>query len=86
MHRQMYNPVTAYLNQHQIEGTMSVVPQQISTRPNTLQINAPTAINPSFFTPSDYTKFSLSTPDLINALASQTTNEGTPSPGLLIDT
>ena len=85
MHRANYTLNTAYLNQHQIEGTMSVVPQQISTRPNTLSINGPSAINPLFFTPTDYSKFSLSTPDMINVLSSLPTNEGTPSPGLLID-
>jgi hypothetical protein len=60
---------------------MSVVPQ-ISTRPNTLPINGQRENNPSFFTPDDYAKYSLSTPDLINALASQPFNDGQSSPSL----
>lgn len=77
-----HNP--SYLTQtpqQHIEGNMSIVPQQISLRPSTLPINGLSTINPSFFTPSDYAKYSLSTPDLINVLTTQPINDGTPSPG-----
>jgi len=71
---------------------ISVVPQQ-SFRPSTLSINQQRANNPSLFTPNDYNKLLLSTPeiddrlrgyttpDLINALTTQTANDGQTSPG-----
>lgn len=81
----IYEHNSSYLTQtgshHPIEGTLSIVPQQISLRPSTLPINGPSTMNPSFFTPTDYSKFSLSTPDLINVLTTQPIIEGTPSPG-----
>lgn len=58
---------------------MSVVPQH-SARPNTLPINAPRFVEPSLFTPSDQGVLGLSTPDLINALASQPFTDLQPSP------
>jgi hypothetical protein len=89
----------SYIQQNQtvISATanMSVVPQ-LSTRPNTLPINAQRTMNPSLFTPNDYNKLFLSTPemddrlrgyttpDLINALT-QPINDGQPSPGLFIE-
>ena len=72
---------------------MSVVPQH-SSRPSTLQINGQQANNLSVFTPNDYNKFLLSTPeidlrlrgfttpDLINSITVQTTTNEQPSPGL----
>jgi hypothetical protein len=86
-----------FLPQNQTVNTtttnMSVVPQS-SSRPNTLPINGQRTNNPALFTPSDYNKFFLSTPevddtlrgystpDLINALSTQPMNDGQPSPGL----
>jgi len=73
----------------------SVVPQQTS-RPNTLLINDQRANNSLLFTPNDYNKFLLSTPeiddrlrgyttpDLINAFVTQSTNNEQPSPGAKI--
>jgi hypothetical protein len=75
--------------------TMSVVPQQ-STRPSTLPINGQRTNDPLLFTPNDYNKLYLSTPemderlrgyttpDLINALTTQAANDGQPSPGAKI--
>ncbi|CAF0777504.1 unnamed protein product [Adineta steineri] len=62
---------------------MSVVPQ-ISSRPNTLPINTQRESDLLLFTPNDYNKFSLSTPDLINVLASQTFVDGQPSPSVKV--
>ena len=76
-----YNPNFSYVIPNQ--AAMSVVPQH-SFRPNTLPINGLQTTNPTMFTPSDCNKFTLSTPDLINALASQTPIDGVSSPGLFV--
>jgi hypothetical protein len=90
-----YDSNFSFISQNQTTRNMSVVPQQ-SHRPSTLPINGPHPNDPSFFTPNDYSKLFLSTPeiddrlrgyttpDLINALATQTANDEQPSPGLLI--
>jgi len=90
-----YDSNFSFISQNQTTRNMSVVPQQ-SHRPSTLPINGPHPNDPSFFTPNDYCKLFLSTPeiddrlrgyttpDLINALATQTANDEQPSPGLLI--
>lgn len=88
-----YDSNFAILTQNPAMKNISVVPQQ-SNRPSTLLINAQRPNDPSLFTPNDYNNFFLSTPevhdrlrgyttpDLINALATQTANDGQPSPGL----
>jgi len=87
-----YDLNCSFNTQNQTTITMSVVPQQ-SARPSTLPINGQRANDPSLFTPNDYSKLFLSTPeiderlrgyttpDLINALTTQTANDGQPSPG-----
>jgi hypothetical protein len=89
-----YDSNFSYNPPNQIGRNMSVVPQQ-SSRPSTLILNG-RLNNPSVFTPTDYNKLLLSTPeiddrlrgyttpDLINALATQTGNDGQPSPGTRI--
>jgi len=90
--RNDYDPNFSYIPPTR---NMSVVPQQ-SFRPSTLPINQQRANNPSLFTPNDYNKLLLSTPeiddrlrgyttpDLINALTTQTANDGQASPGAKI--
>ncbi|UJR22807.1 hypothetical protein I4U23_025837 [Adineta vaga] len=65
---------------HPMMTNMSVVPQ-ISTRPTSLTINNQHLNNTMLFTPNQQDKFSLSTPELINALATPSFNNGQPSPG-----
>ncbi len=77
-----YDSNFSYMIQNQTGRNMSIVPQHTSSRPSTLPINGQYMNNPSLFTPSDYAKFSLSTPDLINVLTTQTANDAQPSPGL----
>ncbi len=84
MIKQDYDSNFSYMTQNQTGRNMSIVPQQTSSRPSTLPINGQFMNNPSLFTPTDYAKFSLSTPDLINVLTTQTANDGQPSPGLFI--
>jgi hypothetical protein len=91
-----YDTNFPFIQENQTIRNMSVVPQQ-SHRPSTLPINGQHSNDPSFFTPNDYGKLFLSTPeiderlrgyttpDLINALTTQTAgNDEQPSPGLLI--
>jgi hypothetical protein len=77
-----YDSTMSYTIHNQTGRNMSIVPQQTSSRPSTLPISGQYMNNPSMFTPTDYAKFSLSTPDLINVLTTQTANDGQPSPGL----
>lgn len=77
-----YDSSYSYTILNQAGRTMSIVPQQTSSRPSTLPLNGQYMNNSSMFTPNDYAKFSLSTPDLINVLTTQTANDGQPSPGL----
>lgn len=88
-----YDSNFPFMQQHHDRKNMPMIQQQ-SMRPNTLSINAQRSTNPPLFTPNDYGKFFLSTPevdetlrgyttpDLINALTTHTGHNIQPSPSL----